>query len=82
MDEEFLLPVTCNGKEFEFPVRLLKYGYTFTLELDIEGTKIIYERDEERNWRAVMPYGEIAVNKKINADLLKATSKAIEAIIG
>ena len=76
------MPVTCNGKEFEFPASLVKYGYTFTLELDIEGTKIIYERDEERNWRAVMPYGEIAVSKRINADVLKAVSEAIEAIIG
>ena len=74
--------MTCDGKEFEFPARLLKYGYTFALEVDIEGTKIIYERDEERNWRAVMPYGEIAVSKSINADLLKAVSEAIEAITG
>jgi hypothetical protein len=80
MEEEFVLPVTFNGKDLEFPARLLKYGYTFKLEVDIEGTKVHYEMDEERNWRAIIPYKELPDNKRIDANLLKAITEAIEEI--
>ena len=80
MEEAFILPVRFNGKDFEFPARLLKYGYSFKLEVDIEGTKIHYERDEERTWRAVIPYEEIPADKRIDARLLKAITVVIEDI--
>lgn len=76
------MPVRFNGKDLEFPARLVQYGYHFRLEVDIEGTKVHYERDEERNWRAVIPYEEIPVTKKIDASLLKAIAAVIEEITG
>lgn len=75
-----MLPVTFNGKNFEFPARLLKYGYSFRLEVDIEGTIFHYERDEERNWRAVIAHEGIPVGKKTDANLLKAITEVIEEI--
>lgn len=80
MDEEFLLPVSFNGNDFEFPAKLLKFGYTFTLEVDIEGTKVHYELDEERNWRVLIPYEQIPGNKKTDANLLAAIAAVIEEI--
>ena len=75
------MPVTFNGKDLEFPARLLKYGYTVTLEVDIEGTKVHYEPDEERDWRAVIPYEEVPLNKRIDANLLKSITEVIEEIM-
>lgn len=80
MEDEFMLPVTFNGKEMEFPARLLNYGYTFKLEVKIEETKVLFELDEERNWRALISLEELQNNKILNSDLLKAIAEVIKAI--
>ena len=77
---EFELPVTFNGKEMEFQGKFLDYGYSSKIELDIEGTKVMFEPDEERNWRALISFDDLQSNKKLNADLLKVIAEAIDAI--
>ncbi|MDP4262287.1 MAG: hypothetical protein Q8941_07125 [Bacteroidota bacterium] len=81
MEEEFELPVIFNNKELSFPARLLNYSYSYKLEVDVEGTKLLFEPDEERNWRAVIAGEDIKSNKKINVDLLKAIVASIENIV-
>ena len=81
MDEEFELPVWFNNTELNFRARLLNYGYSYKLEVDVEGSQIFFEPDEERNWRAIIAYEELAANKKISADLLKAIAFSIDEIL-
>jgi hypothetical protein len=81
MDEAFELPVFFNNAELSFPARLLDYGYSHKLEVDIDGTKLLFESDEERNWRALIAYEELNANNKISVDLLKAIASSIEEII-
>jgi hypothetical protein len=80
MNDEFYIPVSFEGCDYNFPARLLNYGYAIKLEVDIEGTIILFEHDEERNWRALIPFDEIPTAKKTNAALLKAVVEAIEMI--
>jgi len=81
MDEEFELPVWFNNTELNFSAKLLNYGYSYKLEVDIDGTKLLFEPDEERNWRALLAYEELNTNKKISADLLKAMASSINEIL-
>ena len=64
MEEGFELPVTVNNTEYSFPARLLNYGYSYKLEVDFDGTNIVFEPDEERNWRALISNEDLAANKK------------------
>ena len=77
---EFELPVTFNRKEMRFQGKFLDYGYSSKIEVDIEGTKVLFEPDEERNWRALISFEDLQANKKLNADLLKVIAEAIDAI--
>ena len=81
MDEQFELPVFFNNAELSFPTRLLNYGYSYKLEVDMDGTKLLFEPDEERNWRALIAYEELDANKKLSVDLLKAVASSIEEIM-
>jgi hypothetical protein len=46
---------SCHqGKDYNFPARLLSYGYTIKLEIEIEGNTVLFEPDEERNWKAML----------------------------
>jgi hypothetical protein len=80
MENDFLLPVTYNGKEMELPAKLHNYGYSSKLEVEIHGTKIIFEPDEERKWRALIPHEDLAANKNISRGLLEAVVRVIEDI--
>ena len=78
--ESFLLPVTFNNKTVEYSAQLLQYAYSYKLEIDIDGTKLQFEPDEERNWRALISFEDMQANKKLNPDLIKAIAQAIETI--
>lgn len=80
MEEEFELPVLFYNTELNFPAKLLKYGYSFKLDVNIYGTKVQFEPDEERNWRALISYEEVQANKKLNPELLEAIIAAIENV--
>ena len=81
MDEGFDLPVVFNNMELDFPVRFLHYGYSYKLEVDIDGAKILFEPDEERKWRALIAVEDIPARKKINIDLLRAIASSIEKML-
>jgi hypothetical protein len=81
MEEGFELPVIFNNAELNFPARLLSYGYHYKLEIEIAGKKILFEPDEERNWRALIAYEEIQDNNKISVELLKAVASSIEEMM-
>ena len=81
MDDLFELPVSFNNTELNFPARILNYGYSYKLEVDIDGTKLLFEPDEETNWRALIAYEELTANKKINVRLLQAIAWSIEEVL-
>ena len=80
MDEGFEIPVTYNGREKHFPARLLTYGYSYKIEVEINDSLILFEPDEERNWRAQSPGEDFEKNKKISSGLLQAIANSLEEI--
>jgi hypothetical protein len=57
MDDSFEIPVTYAGSELLFEARLRPGGYLTLIEIDVKGHTIIFEPDEEGNYRAVIPFG-------------------------
>jgi CRISPR/Cas system-associated exonuclease Cas4 (RecB family) len=54
MDEEFELPVEYKGHQYLFKSTLLVFGFTHKFRVDVNGQMILFEPDEERNYRAVI----------------------------
>jgi hypothetical protein len=81
MVEDFKIPVLYNNQRLNFPAQLVRYAYSYKIEVDVEGTLIYFEPDEERNWRALVGYEEIVVNRNLNKELLKAIATSIEEIV-
>ncbi|MDQ3279155.1 MAG: hypothetical protein M3Q06_12575 [Bacteroidota bacterium] len=79
MDETFALPVTYRGEELLFPARLEQVGYTHRFVVDVKGAEVIFEPDEERNYRAIME--EEGFSKEVTVELLKAIASAIEEVL-
>ena len=78
MDDPIELTINYKNKELVFPVRLLNYGNSYKLELTIDKTVVLFEPDEERNWRALISYEEVQQNKSLDKDLLELIALAID----
>lgn len=79
MDDVFDLPVLYKDEELFFPARLQQTGYTHRFEMDVYGTTVYFEPDEERNYRAVL--NPSYPDKIPPLDLLQAISTGIEAVL-
>ena len=81
MDEQFELLVEYKGQQHLFKATLNVYGYTHKFHVDVNGRMIVFEPDEERNYRAVFTYSDIQNDKNFDVELLKKISEAIEEIV-
>lgn len=81
MDEGFEIPVLYKDKECLFPVQLVSFGWTHRIEVDVYDTMVYFERDEEGEWRALLPAEDIEANKTLDLELVKAIAGAIENIL-
>ncbi|HXS37963.1 MAG TPA: hypothetical protein VN721_14765 [Flavipsychrobacter sp.] len=80
MDELFVLPITYKGEEREFEVRISKQGYTYKIFVLIDTVEVTLEKDEERNYRAVMDKTDIGANK-IDIELVKVIVDTINSLL-
>lgn len=81
MEDTFNIPVNYKGKELLFKSKLLILGYTHKISVNVNGTEVLFEPDEERNYRAVIDLDKMEGMKMIDKELLKAIAGAIETIV-
>ena len=79
MDDYFEIPVTYRGEERSFTFRFLMTGYTHKIEVDVDGVLVLFEPDEDQNYRALVDESQIK-NIKLDVDLLRAIAEVIESI--
>ena len=75
--EEFELPVNYKDKERMFPASLQVIPTTFVI--DINGQNVIFEPDEERNYRAAVSYEDVNNNINVDRALLEAIMESINS---
>jgi len=79
MEETFEIPVNYKNQEFPFLAHVNRYGYVHHIIVDVNGTNITIERDEENNYRALVDLQKVNDNK-IDIELLKAIVGVLEAM--
>ena len=76
METTFELPVMVGGRSFLFPGRLVSFGYTYHIIIEIEKHEYVFEKDDERNYRVIGPKG--VEGKGIDKDLIEAIMDALD----
>lgn len=71
MAEHFTLTVDHNGKQQFFEGELRQLGYTHKLFINVNGLEVVFEPDEERNYRVIIQE-EIKVDKPLIQKILAA----------
>jgi hypothetical protein len=80
MNETIDIPITYKGNELIFKARVIKYGYIHRFEVNIEGSPVIFEPDEERNYRALLDPAQGNKSNSINLEFLKLIAETIESL--
>lgn len=78
MPESFLLTVQYKNEEKQFESELRVFGYTHKIAVNVNGIEIIFEPDEERNYRAVLTEPDLK-NSKLDPQLIKTIAEELEA---
>lgn len=78
MSEHFLLSVMYKGREWQFESELRVFGYTHKISVNVDGTEFIFEPDEERNYRGVIPDADNQ-KKKVDAELIRLIAEELES---
>jgi hypothetical protein len=81
MDKPFELPVTYKGAGLLFPAELLVMGYVYKIRVDVYGQELLFEADEERNFRALSDPEKAGTFKTIDRELLQAIAASIESLV-
>ena len=80
-DNSIEIPVTYKGEDLSFPAELLMSGYTHKIQVEVDGQIIMFEPDEERNYRVVLNAGQLEKETKLDVGLLKAIAEVIESVV-
>ena len=80
MAQTFIIPVIFEGEETDFSASFEPYGYTYRIAVDLFGSKILFEPDEEGSYRALISPDEIIISNAINRELLSAIIAMLETV--
>lgn len=81
MEEQFELPVKYKGEQLMLNASLIITGYTYKFSVDVKGQIIVFELDEERNYRAIIPYEDVPNSKNVDVELIKSVASSIEQLV-
>jgi hypothetical protein len=79
MNDPFNLPVSYKGTEMDFPAQLLQLGYLHKFQIDINGQIVLFEPDEERNYRALVAPEDLD-KMKVDRELLLAIAETLSSL--
>ena len=77
MDETYIFTANYRGKDEDFEARFEARGYTHRFIIDLGGTEVAFEKDEEGQYRAIVAPEH--ATKSIDRGLLESIALAIEA---
>lgn len=78
-EESFTLTLDFDNQALEFPARLTVLGYTYRFIVQVAGTDLIFEPDEERRIRAIIH--PASVSSELNPALIRAIGHELQHII-
>ncbi len=80
MEEEFELPLVYKGEKLLLNASLLVTGYTHKFMVEVDGQTIVFEPDEERNYRKVIDYENLNASATMHKELLRRISELLRQL--
>ena len=81
MDDTIEIPVNYKNKNLMFEAKFLQFGYSYKFQIDVNGTTIFFEPDEERNFRAIVDPSIENGHNNIDVELIQLIAESLQAIL-
>ena len=81
MENTFELPVLYNDGELLFKAQLMKTGFTYKFAVEVEENNIVFEPDEEMNYRAIVDAEKLNDYKHVKPELLQAIAETLDQLV-
>ena len=78
--DELVLPVTYNGQDYDFPLRIVSMGYVYQFAVQVNSTEVIFERDDSGHIRAIVYNQDVVTGQSPNQGLLAAIAAVLEQL--
>ncbi|RYY13196.1 MAG: hypothetical protein EOO04_32310 [Chitinophagaceae bacterium] len=72
MDTDFEITLQYKGTELLLQAHYVSTGYSYKINVEINGRIISFEPDEERNFRALLNEEDLAARDSIDKKLVEA----------
>ena len=73
------IPLTFKNEELSLKAHVVRFGYVNHVIVDLGGTQITIERDEEGNYRALGNPEKMQASK-VDVDLIKAVVGVLQSL--
>lgn len=77
MEHYFEIPVNCEGAEQLLKGRLVTFGYNYTFYVVVKGEELVFEKDEQGDFRAI---GDSGVSSKEVDKVAEAIALALRQL--
>ena len=82
MTESLILPLNVGGKQMSLEAKLQVFGYSYRFLILVEDIEVIFERDEEGHFRAMVgPEDRQKSARRLEPSLLQGIAEALEALL-
>ncbi len=81
MSEPIDLPVSYNGKEMKFPMELIPIGFTYKIKVTVGDIDVLFEPDEEKNYRAIVNMEDRDRAANLDKELLQSISETLHELL-
>jgi hypothetical protein len=72
------IPLTYKNKDLSFKAHVVRLGYIIHVLVDLSGTQMTIERDEEGNYRALGDLEKLE-GSKMDVELIKAVITVLQS---
>lgn len=81
MTDPILITVPYQSTEKEFEIQLELTGYTYRIKVIVNEVTVFFEPDEEKQYRAIVPYEHAEAGKKLDPGLLQAIAETLGSVL-
>jgi hypothetical protein len=80
-DNVLEIPVTYKGEKRTFPAIFMQSGYIHKIQVEVDGQRIMFEPDEEGNYRVLLDASQLEKNINPDIALLEAIAAVLESVV-
>ncbi|SDG17969.1 hypothetical protein SAMN04487996_1163 [Dyadobacter soli] len=77
MSDTFSLPVEYLGSNYELPLTIVPIGYSYQIQIVLDGQELKFEKDEEGKYRVI----NASDSGKTNTGLIQAIITTLESLV-